>query len=505
MKFLVRLNLFIWLTTLFMAHNAAQDCESGMLTSTTGDWAEEMSWELYLSGNEVATASFQGTQNYASTELSVCLEPGCYYFILSDSWGDGWNGGQVEIEMDNGLSMVIEMEDGVLAYTTFEIGETVDCDYALFGCTNPNAENYVEGATMDDGSCLFPETFLTSGGDERSYYLHLPQNLAPNAPLVFVLHGYYGDASSIAAFAGMSEIADQEGFVVCYPQGLPDFQGANHWNANLGISAVNDVQFLTELALHLQTAFDLNTECTYSCGFSNGGYMSYTLACASPDVFKAIGSVGGTMSGADWETCEVQAVPVVHIHGTNDNDVYYTSTLGSNNPWEGAPGVEAVVAHWANVNGCSEVTTTSLPDVNPSDGSTVDLIAHSGSPTGYQAQVYRVNEGGHDWFGSWGNMDIQSSAVMWSFWSEFCGNPLSDIETFDLTTFKHVELCSLRSNAILAHEDIHLTAFDTSGRLVAQRFLFANQIWEMKGCGAHLIVAKNTSGQIQQLRAFVAE
>ena len=94
---------------------------------------------------------------------------------------------------------------------------------------------------------------------------------------------------------------------------------------------------------------------------------------------------------------------------------------------------------------------------------------------------------------------------MWSFWSEFCGNPLSDIETFDLTTFKHVELCSLRSNAILAHEDIHLTAFDTSGRLVAQRFLFANQIWEMKGCGVHLIVAKNTSGQIQQLRAFVAE
>ena len=220
MKFLVRLNLFIWLTTLFMAHNAAQDCESGMLTSTTGDWAEEMSWELYLSGNEVATASFQGTQNYASTELSVCLEPGCYYFILSDSWGDGWNGGQVEIAMDNGLSMVIEMEDGVLAYTTFEIGETVDCDYALFGCTNPNAENYVEGATVDDGSCLFPETFLTSGGDERSYYLHLPQNLAPNAPLVFVLHGHYGDASSIAAFAGMSEIADQEGFVVCYPQGL---------------------------------------------------------------------------------------------------------------------------------------------------------------------------------------------------------------------------------------------------------------------------------------------
>ena len=107
------------------------------------------------------------------------------------------------------------------------------------------------------------------------------------------------------------------------------------------------------------------------------------------------------MSGADWETCEVQAVPVVHIHGTNDNDVSYASTLSSNNPWK----ERQASSRCCTLGQCQrllEVTTTSLPDVNPSDGSTVDLIAHSGSPTGYQAQVYRVNEGGHDWFGSWG-------------------------------------------------------------------------------------------------------
>ena len=145
------------------------------------------------------------------------------------------------------------------------------------------------------------------------------------------------------------------------PKGLPDFQGVNLWNANLDISNVNDVQFLTELALHLQTTLELSAECTYSCGYSNGGYMSYTLACAAPEIFKAIGSVGGTMSGADWETCEAQAVPVVHIHGTQDYTVLYGSTLGSNDPWEGAPGVETVVAHWANANGCSEVITPLFP------------------------------------------------------------------------------------------------------------------------------------------------
>ena len=181
----------------------------------------------------------------------------------------------------------------------------------------------------------------------------------------------------MAAFSGMSEIADSEGFVVCYPQGLPDFGNITHWNANLGISNVNDIQFLTELALYLQTSLDLSSDCTYSCGYSNGGYMSYSLACAMPEVFKAIGSVGGTMSGEAWETCEAQAVPVVHIHGTADGVVPYGSTLGSNDPWDGAPDVETVVAHWANANGCTEVTTTSLPDLDPSDGSTVDLIEHS--------------------------------------------------------------------------------------------------------------------------------
>ena len=504
-KRLLRLKLLILTISLATTNIFAQDCESGILNSTTGNWGNEMTWELYSNADDTIIASFQGTQNYTTTEQPVCLEPGCYFFVLSDSWGDGWNGGSLEVAMDNGVSLDIELVDGVLAYATFEIGETDACDYMLYGCTNPDAENYVVGATADDGSCLVPDIFVTSGDDERAYYLHIPENLPPNAPLVFVLHGHSGTASSIAVFSGMSEIANQEGFVVCYPQGLPDFQGINHWNANLGISNVNDVQFLTELALHLQTTLELSAECTYSCGYSNGGYMSYTLACAAPEIFKAIGSVGGTMSGADWETCEAQAVPVVHIHGTHDYTVLYGSTLGSNDPWEGAPGVETVVAHWANANGCSEVNTTSLPDLDPSDGSTVDLIEHFGSPTGYKAQVYRINQGGHDWFGTWGNMDIQSSAVMWSFWSEFCANPLSIAEQYDSSHLGQADLCAAQSNTLIAQEDIHLTVYDASGRRVARRFLFTDQSWEMKGCGLHLVVAKSTSGQTQQLKVFVKD
>ena len=160
-KLLLRLKLLILTVSLATTNIFAQDCESGILNSTTGNWGNEMTWELYSNADDTIIASFQGTQNYTTTEQTVCLEPGCYFFILSDSWGDGWNGGSLEVAMDNGVSLDIELVDGVLAYATFEIGETDACDYMLYGCTNPDAENYVVGATADDGSCLVPDIFVT--------------------------------------------------------------------------------------------------------------------------------------------------------------------------------------------------------------------------------------------------------------------------------------------------------------------------------------------------------
>ena len=94
---------------------------------------------------------------------------------------------------------------------------------------------------------------------------------------------------------------------------------------------------------------------------------------------------------------------------------------------------------------------------------------------------------------------------MWSFWSEFCANPLSMPEPFDASYFGQADLCAVQSNTLIAQEDIHLTVYDASGRRVAQRFLFTDQSWEIKGCGLHLVVAKSPSGQTQQLKVFVKD
>ena len=118
-------------------------------------------------------------------------------------------------------------------------------------------------------------------GVERSYYLDLPADMATGAPLVFVLHGYTGNAWIIRNYSGWTTIAANEGVAVCYPQGSLDNNGIPHWNANLGISTTDDHGFLVALAQHLQETYGLSPDCTYSCGMSNGGYMSYSLACLS--------------------------------------------------------------------------------------------------------------------------------------------------------------------------------------------------------------------------------
>ncbi|MDG2426286.1 MAG: PHB depolymerase family esterase [Flavobacteriales bacterium] len=329
---------------------------------------------------------------------------------------------------------------------------------------------------------------------------YAPEGLEAGAPLIFVLHGYWGWASDMAGFSGFRELADEEGFAVVFPQGLEDDLGTNHWNANFTFSSVNDTGFLVALAEHLQATYGHDPECTYSCGYSNGGYMSYTLACDAASTFRGIGSVGGTMSAYDWNNCTPsQAVPVIHLHGTDDNAVPYEGSPNWDFGWGEQPGVETIVSTWADWNNCTEVSETALPNLNTTDGSTVDLIEHTGGDDGYRALVYRVNDGGHNWFGSWGNMDIVSAVEMWNFWSSFCGSTSSIASAEAL----QAKIFSWKNAEITAEQACHVAVYDALGRKVLDRPLMAGQTLRINKAQLHLIVARNLKGQFQQEKVWL--
>ncbi|MDA9864460.1 hypothetical protein N9C70_05275 [Flavobacteriales bacterium] len=82
-----------------------------------------------------------------------CLEDGCYNFYLLSN---GWNGGTMEVTVDNGFNETYSLAaDQFQAVYPFGINAT-GCEVFIAGCTDPEAMNYNNLATEDNGSCEYP-------------------------------------------------------------------------------------------------------------------------------------------------------------------------------------------------------------------------------------------------------------------------------------------------------------------------------------------------------------
>ena len=252
-------------------------------------------------------------------------------------------------------------------------------------------------------------------GVKRKYLLHVPQDLRGNSPLVFVLHGYHGDARDYVEL-GMNPLADTNGFAVCYPQGVDDRNGIPHWNARLKISKTDDIGFLSALASELQTEHVLNKSKTFVCGVSNGGLMSYTLVAEKPEVFKAAASVIGTMSGHTWDHRDmIRPVPILQISGLNDEVIPFDGSMSREGGWGGAPHQDVVINFWRKIN-----ETNSEEAIKISDQTTAHH--YKDGVNGNEVWHYKIKEFGHS-IPSAREMGTNVAEVIWSFFSKFPAGP----------------------------------------------------------------------------------
>ena len=250
---------------------------------------------------------------------------------------------------------------------------------------------------------------------EREYILYLPDDLPADAPLVFVMHGYTGNAEGTMNGYQMNPVADEHKFAVCYPQGANDAFGIPHWNANLTISEIDDIGFLSSLAGYLQGEFDLAPDHTFACGMSNGGFMSYTLACERPDVFRAIASVTGTMSGYDWLNCDpANPVPVMQIAGTADNVVPIDGSMTTFGGWGGAPGLDSVVAFWVDRNMCEDVSEATVDAEH-----TTTVTYYQDGIDNHEVRKYLIEGWGHQWPTNTVQTGFTASVEIWDFFSQY--------------------------------------------------------------------------------------
>lgn len=268
---------------------------------------------------------------------------------------------------------------------------------------------------------------ITHDGLTRSYILYVPASYSAenSAPLVFNFHGYTSNASDQMWYGDFRPIADTAGFLVVHPQGTL-LDGQTHWNVGgwTTASTIDDVGFTVALLDSLSDQYNIDSDRVYSTGMSNGGFMSFLLACQASDRFAAIASVTGSMTPETYNACNPQhPTPVLQIHGTADATVPYTGAIWTRS-------IDDVVAYWNNFNQCdSAALVTNLPNNNLSDGSTVDEFLHGNGTNNASTIHMKVYGGGHTWPGtafSSGstNQDFNASARVWTFFSQYDLNGL---------------------------------------------------------------------------------
>ncbi len=258
---------------------------------------------------------------------------------------------------------------------------------------------------------------FADGDTPREYGLYLPPRLGADAPLVFVLHGFTDDAMLIRDTTQMNVVADRYGFAVVYPRGTRDRDGRRFWQVGYDFHAsemVDDDGFLVALAHHLQQTYQLSTTRTFMTGMSNGGDMTYVMACRHPDVFRAVAPVVGTMMRSGRDACtSASPVPLLAFSGTADGTTLYAGDMDNRDGWGAYLGTDAVIEFWRHHNGCTTTTMQVLPNPNAADPRHVEVY----TSVGCQAPVvfYKIIGGGHDWPGRTDSLFVDASDLIGQF------------------------------------------------------------------------------------------
>ncbi len=176
------------------------------------------------------------------------------------------------------------------------------------------------------------------GGMERFYKVHVPSSYksSTSMPLLFVLHGGGGDMEIQATDKYYKQISksESEGFIAVFPNGSSQFKSGKlaTWNAGNCCGQgrdknVDDVGFIREVFKKVSAQLNVDSQKVYAAGMSNGGMMSYRLACEASDIFKAIAAVAGTDNTKECHP--KKPISILHIHAQDDDHVLFNGGAGA--------------------------------------------------------------------------------------------------------------------------------------------------------------------------------
>lgn len=281
---------------------------------------------------------------------------------------------------------------------------------------------------------------LIHNGVEREYIIYIPENLPLNASLVVVAHGYTSSADNIMSYSGMNKVADKEKFLVVYPQGTSDLRENNFFNVGYDFhkeSIIDDLDFIKKLIKKLVNEYTINPDHVFATGMSNGGDLSYFLACYASDVFAAVAPIAGSMMQKTLIECNPEnPMPIFEVHGNADDITLFNGDMDNKDGWGPYPSIPSVIDFWVNHNSLELYEKYELLDKNKADKSTIIFHKYWSNDSNIEVWFYEINNGGHHWpllkspysflknplrwsFFRSGNRDIDTSTEIWSFFSRY--------------------------------------------------------------------------------------
>lgn len=255
------------------------------------------------------------------------------------------------------------------------------------------------GALLAPGAYADFEVDLGRG----SVTVHVPETYrrGNETPLVILLHGLGASGQIQESYMRFRPLLDEYGFLYAYPDGTRDLFGIRFWNATNACcdfysSGVDDSGYLRDLIDEIRSRVDVDDDRIYLVGHSNGGFMSYRMACDHADLIAGIASLAGATFDDARDCGATEPVHVLQIHGVSDNLVRFEG--GCFGPGACYPGAGESLAQWAGFNGCDpepEILGYRLDlDVSYPGKDTVVAVAEPCAPGG-SVELWAIGKGEH--------------------------------------------------------------------------------------------------------------
>lgn len=288
-------------------------------------------------------------------------------------------------------------------------------------------EKPTEQKTLTAGDHTFT---LRHQGEERFYRMYIPKSYRADqaTPMVISLHGGGGNMNYQATdeyYSWLSK-SEQTGFIAVFPNGYSRFRDGKlgTWNAGICCGPArdknsDDVGFIKAMIAEIKTRFNIDAKRIYANGMSNGGMMSYRLACELSDTIRAIAAVAGT--DGTLQCSPTKATPIFHIHAQDDDRVLYNGGSGSaSDTHADFVSVPKTVEKWVKMNQC----TAEPKKVLQVSGAYCEV--YSGCRERTEVKLCVTETGGHSWPGgkkirgnTQGSQAINATDLIWDFYNQY--------------------------------------------------------------------------------------